>query len=255
MQPKLINASLNHEFMTTRICTILHSTNFPFFNSHTRTFVAGALVFLFTCVGNSQAADSEILAIKNNLAYDAVLTPNLAVEFTMTPRWSIELGGSLNPFPLDDAKFPKWRHFAVWVAPRFWFCHVYYGGFISINAAYTHYNVGGNAWPVDWMYQQVRENRYQGDAAMGGLSGGWHFAITSFFSIELEAGIEAGYTWYDQFECIECGFATAQDERWLVLPKIGVNLSFPIGGDQMSMTRRRWRLQRDGKIYRYCPCF
>ena len=255
MQPKLINASLNHTSMMTRIYTILHSREFSFFHLHTRTIAAGALIFLFACVGRLQAADMEILAIKNNLAYDAALTPNLAVEFTMAPQWSVELGGSLNPFPLDDAKFPKWRHFAVWVAPRYWFCHVFYGGFISLNAAYTHYNVGGNAWTVDWMYPQVATNRYQGDAAMGGLSGGWHFAITSFFSIELEAGVEAGYTWYDQFECIECGFVTAQDERWLVLPKIGVNISFPIGGDPLSMTRRHWRMRREGRIYRYCPCF
>ncbi|MBO4689866.1 MAG: DUF3575 domain-containing protein [Paludibacteraceae bacterium] len=241
--------------MMTRIYTILHSREFSFFHLHTRALAAGALILLFACAGRLQAADMEILAIKNNLAYDAALTPNLAVEFTMAPQWSVELGGSLNPFPLDDAKFPKWRHFAVWVAPRYWFCHVFYGGFISLNAAYTHYNVGGNAWTVDWMYPQVATNRYQGDAAMGGLSGGWHFAITSFFSIELEAGVEAGYTWYDQFECIECGFVTAQDERWLVLPKIGVNISFPIGGDPLSMTRRHWRMRREGRIYRYCPCF
>jgi len=181
---------------------------------------------------------TEWVALKNNLAYDAVLTPNLELEFRLTPKWSLEAGVGFNPFPLDDTKMPKWRHISAWIAPRYWFCHVFNRGFISFNAAYAHYNVAGNAWPVAWMYKQVKENRYQGDAVMGGVSGGWHFAISPHFSIELEAGVDAGYTWYDQFECKHCGAKKAHSGRWFVLPKAGVNLVVPFGGDKASLARR-----------------
>ena len=180
----------------------------------------------------------EVVALKNNLAYDAILTPNLEIEFRLAPKWSMELGAAFNPFPLDDTKFPKWRHVSAWIAPRYWFCNVFNRGFLSVNVAYAHYNVAGNAWPVSWMYKQVKESRYQGDAVMAGVSYGWHFAISPHFSVELEGGVDAGYTWYDQFECKHCGAKKDHGGRWFVLPKIGVNLSVPLGGDKLSLARR-----------------
>ena len=187
---------------------------------------------------SKESSKREVVALKNNLAYDAILTPNLQLEIRLTPKWSLELGAGFNPFPLDDTKFPKWRHLSAWIAPRYWFCHVFNRGFLSFNAAYAHYNVAGNAWPVAWMYPQVKENRYQGDAVMGGLSYGWHFPISPHFSIELEGGVDAGYTWYDQFECKHCGNKKDHGGRWLVLPKLGVNIAIPLGGDELSLAKR-----------------
>lgn len=180
----------------------------------------------------------EIVALKNNLAYDAIATPNLQLEFRLTPKWSIEFGVGLNPFPLKDETFPKWRHLSVSVAPRYWFCNVFNRGFISFNAAYVHYNVAGNSYPIGWMYPQVKDSRYQGDAVMAGVSYGWHFPISPHFSIELEAGADAGYSWFSQFECKHCGGKTNQGGRWLVLPKIGINLSVPLPADDVSLARR-----------------
>ena len=130
---------------------------------------------------------TEIVALKTNMLYDATLTPNLELEFRLTDQWSLELGAGFNPFPLDDTKFPKWRHVSAWIAPRYWFCHVFNRGFVSFNATYAHYNVAGGTWLVGMLYKQLQERRYQGDAVMAGVSGGWHFAISPHFSIELEA--------------------------------------------------------------------
>ena len=185
-----------------------------------------------------QEGKKEHVAIKNNLIYDAAATPNIMLEILLAPKWSMELGVGFNPFPLDDTKFPKWRHIAAWIAPRYWFCNVFNRGFISINAAYAHYNVAGNAYPVSWMYKEVKDGRYQGDAIMAGASGGWHFPIKPYFSIELEGGIDAGYTWYKQYECKHCGDMTDQSGRWFILPKLAVNLVFPLGGDEQSLAKR-----------------
>lgn len=187
---------------------------------------------------SAQIAKPEMVAIKNNLLYDAAATPNLQLEIRLAPKWSIEIGAGFNPFPPDDKKFPKWRHLAVWVAPRYWFCNVFNRGFVSINAAYAHYNVAGDAYPVSWMYKEVKDGRYQGDAVMAGASFGWHFPIKPYFSIELEGGVDAGYSWYDQYECKHCGDKTATGGRWLVLPKVGVNLSFPLVGNEASLAKR-----------------
>ena len=187
---------------------------------------------------NSQSEKVEIVALKNNLLYDAIMTPNLELEFRLTDHWSMEIGAGFNPFALDDTKYPKWRHVAAWVAPRYWFCHVFNRGFLSFNAGYTHYNVAGGKYPLGWIYKKVLDNRYQGDAFFIGESGGWHFAISPHFSIELEAGVDFGYTWYKEFECKHCGVETANKGHWFVLPKVGINLAFPLGGDKASLARR-----------------
>ena len=181
---------------------------------------------------------TEVVALKNNLLYDAAATPNLQLEIKLTDKWTLELGAGFNPFPLSDEKFPKWRHVSASIAPRYWFCHAFNGGFLSFNAAYAHYNVAGGAYPIGWIYNQVKDSRYQGDAVMGGVSGGWHFAISPHFGIELEGGIEAGYSWYDRFECKHCGKKTESSGRWLLLPKVGINLVVPLGGDEKSFAKR-----------------
>jgi len=201
-------------------------------------FAYCAEVESYSDVSNQKSEKVEIVALKNNLLYDAAATPNLELEFRLTKKWSIEFGAGFNPFPLDDTKFPKWRHVSAWIAPRYWFCNVFNRGFLSFNAAYAHYNVAGNAYPVAWMYKEVKESRYQGDAIMAGLSYGWHFAISPHFSIELEGGLDAGYSWYKQFECKHCGEQKDQGGRWLLLPKVGVNLSVPLGGDELSLAKR-----------------
>lgn len=185
------------------------------------------------------SAKIEVVALKTNLLYDAIFTPNLEIEFRLAEHWSMEIGAGFNPFPLKDETFPKWRHFSAWVAPRYWFCNVFNRGFLSANVAYAHYNVAGNAWPVSWMYKQVKDNRYQGDAIMFGISGGWHFAISPHFSIELEAGVDAGHTWFDRFECKHCGKNIDEHSKgWFALPKLGISLVVPLGGDKQGFEKR-----------------
>lgn len=191
--------------------------------------------------GNTKSFASkadEVVALKNNLLYDAAATPNLQLEIKLAKQWSLELGAGFNPFPLSDEKFPKWRHLSAGIAPRYWFCNVFNRGFISFNAAYAMYNVAGGVYPIGWIYPQVQNNRYEGQAVMGGVSGGWHFAISPHFGIELEGGVEAGYSWYSRYECKHCGALSETGGRWLVLPKLGVNLVVPLGGDEDSFARR-----------------
>ena len=183
-------------------------------------------------------AKPEIVALKNDLLYDAILTPNLELEFRLNSHWSMEFGAGFNPFPLNAESYPKWRHVAAWIAPRYWFCNTFNRGFISFNVAYAHYNVAGGNYPIGWMYKQVKRERYQGDAIMFGISGGWHFAISPHFGIELEWGVDAGHTWFDSFECKHCGEPLSSGKGWFALPKLGINLVVPLGGDKVSFDKR-----------------
>lgn len=166
-----------------------------------------------------------IAALKNNLLYDAIATMNLHAEFRLDEHWTLEAGVGFNPFPIDDTKFPKWRHIYVDIAPRYWFCQAFTRDFVSVNLGYSHYNVAGGVYPIGWMYKDVQTNRFQGDALLFGASYGWVFPITKHFSIELEGGVDGGITWYDQFTCKHCGKQLAEKQKkWFALPRVGVNL-------------------------------
>ena len=52
------------------------------------------LVFLLCSVG----ASSQKVAIKNNLAYDALKTPNLSLEFSMGRKWTLDTQVGMNFF-------------------------------------------------------------------------------------------------------------------------------------------------------------
>ena len=43
--------------------------------------------------------------------------------------------------------------------------------------------------------------------------------------IELEAGVDAGYAWFDRFECPHCGAKIDSPRKWFAVPKAGVNIS------------------------------
>ena len=184
------------------------------------------------------------IALKNNILYDAVLTPNLQMELRLNPHWTMELGAGFNPFPLNDKILPKWRHVLAWAEPKYWFCGAFTRDFVAVNAAYSHFNAAGGKYPVGWLYKDVLDNRFEGDAVMAGLSYGWHFPLSAHFSIELEAGVDAGYAWYDRYECQHCGRKIAEEGRWFAVPKASVSLVVPLD-DSKPLFRKRCDCDRE----------
>ena len=184
-------------------------------------------------------SEPSYVALKNNLLYDAIATPNLQAEFRLDDHFTLQLGAGFNPFPLDDKVIPKWRHVEVEIAPRYWFCEAFTRDFLSMNMGYVHYNVAGGKYPIGWMYKDVQTNRFQGDALLLGASYGWHFALSPHFSIELEAGVDAGITWYQKYECVHCGKQLGNREHgWFALPRLGVNLVVLLGGNREGFEER-----------------
>jgi len=175
---------------------------------------------------------TPVFAMKNNLLYDAILTPNLTFEVKLAKRWTLQVEGGFNPFPLDDTKDHKWRHFLVDLEAKYWFCEAFHRDFIGVNVAYSHYNVAKGAYPIGWLYPAVKDNRFQGDAVMAGVSYGWSFPVSKHVAFELEAGVDAGYTWYGKYECPHCGALLAQERKWFAVPKAGVNISILLPAEE-----------------------
>lgn len=193
--------------------------------------------------GLDESPESEItpsyVALKNNLLYDATLTPNLQLEFRLDGHWTLQAGVGFNPFPLRDEVIPKWRHLSAELAPRYWFCEAFARDFVSLNIAYAHYNVAGGKYPIGWLYKDVLTNRLQGDAVMLGASYGWTWNVARHFNIELEGGIEGGLAWYDRYECVHCGkLKAAREHRWFALPRLGVNIVWLLNDNEQAFDER-----------------
>ena len=84
------------------------------------------LVFLLCSAG----AFSQKVALKNNLAYDALKTPNLSLEFSMGRKWTLDTQVGMNFFFYTrDAtssryKAKKFSHWLVQPELRYWTCDV-----------------------------------------------------------------------------------------------------------------------------------
>lgn len=170
---------------------------------------------------------SQKVVLKNNLLYDATLTPNLGIEVRLDDKWTAGLNVGYQPWPFSDAKERKLRHLLIAPEVRYWLCNVFSGWFVGANAFYTHYNISKIKFPFG-MYPSVENRRKQGDAFAAGIFGGRSWILSPHWSIEAEAGIDVGYTKYKEYDCEHCGDYYGEDKKPFAVPKIGINIIYNI---------------------------
>lgn len=169
---------------------------------------------------------AQKVAIKNNLLYDATVTPNLALEIAMSRKMTLEMAAGLNFFDFSDNK--KIKHFLVQPELRWWTCDVFNGHFFGLHGHVAQFNVGGWDIPVGRL-DTFRNNRYQGYLYGGGLSYGYQWLLRPRWN--LEASIGGGYAriHYEKYPCTTCG--TKLDEghtNYLGVTKAAVSLIYII---------------------------
>ena len=210
-----------------------------------RLFVS---IFFLFCIFDSCFVSAQVVALKTNLLYDATASANLALEVKVADRWTLGAGAGLNlwnPVKSSDSAEdlpPKWRHVLVNAEARYWFCSVFVRDFIGINAVYSHFNVAGDGYPVAWAEKMIYtfgttpagsessviDTRKQGDMVAAGVFYGWSWILSPHISLELEAGLDIGHAWYDEYACQRCGLLLEKKEEWFLAPKLGVNFIWQI---------------------------
>jgi hypothetical protein len=142
-------------------------------------------------------------ALKTNLLYaGATATPNLAFEFGLGRRTSLELSASYNPWNLSGSleSNKKLVHMIIKPEFRWWTCERFNGHFFGLHGIYAHYNVGTRDIPLLF----DKEYRYEGWAAGGGISYGYHWSVARRWSVEFGLGVGALYMKYDRYDCAAC---------------------------------------------------
>lgn len=173
------------------------------------------VILFFAAIGLAQA---QKVALKNNLLYDATATPNLALEFSMGKKTTLDLYGGFNPFQILSNN-RKWKHWLAQPELRYWFCEAFNRGFIGIHGHVGQMNVGGIRVPeVGYItnrkqFQNMQNFRYQGWFAGAGASVGYHWILSDRFSLETSIGAGWVHLWFDKFNCPECGSKVAGDQK------------------------------------------
>lgn len=170
-----------------------------------------ACLFFFLLFNLS--AFSQKIAIKNNLAYDALLTPNLSLEFSLGKKWTLDTQVGMNFFFYEDNamasgyKTSKWSHWLVQPEIRYWTCEMFNGWFWGLHAHGGQMNVGGINIPfvLQNHHKEMKAHRYEGYFYGGGISTGYHWILSNRFSMEASIGIGYARVKYDKFKCGSCG--------------------------------------------------
>ena len=166
---------------------------------------------------------AQHLAIKTNTLYAATTTPNLGLEARLAEQWTAGVNIGLNPFSFSDNK--KLKHFLIMPQARYWLDESFFGHFIGFNAAYMHYNVSNIDFPLG-LYPGVDNERRQGDAIAAGASWGHTWLLSPRWSIEVEAGIDLGYTWFKAYDYQRCGTLRGKDNELFLMPRLALNFCY-----------------------------
>ncbi len=159
-------------------------------------------IFILISLILSVSLYSQHVGIKNNLLYDATLTPNLGLEIGMGKKTTLDLIGAYNPFTFKDDR--RFKHWLAQPEVRFWSCEKFNGTFWGIHAHGGEFSVGGWKLPFD-MFKPLKDHRYEGYFVGGGISVGHQWMLSKHWN--LEASIGAGYAFieYEKYKHNECG--------------------------------------------------
>ncbi len=92
------------------------------------------LIILLLCLASFTPMKAQDVAVKTNLLYDAVLTPNIGVEVGVAPKWTIDVTGQLNAWTVNEH---YWKHWLAQPEARYWFCQRFAGHFVGAPASLT----------------------------------------------------------------------------------------------------------------------
>lgn len=160
------------------------------------------------------SAKGQRIAVKNNLLYDALLTPNVSVEVALGEKFTLDTQLGANYFfyttnsisPAYTTK--KWSHWLLQPEVRYWTCDVFNGWFFGFHLHGGQMNVGGVNIPLFILQNKngmMKNHRYEGYFFGGGISAGYQLPISDRFNMELSLGLGYARLVYDKFKCATCG--------------------------------------------------
>lgn len=168
-------------------------------------------------------AFSQTTSLKNNLLYDATLTPNIGIEQKIDSLSTVQLFYGLNPWRLSDTK--RLRHWTLMPEYRHWLKESFRGHFFGLHALGGEFNIAGIGPTAS-----IRDYHYQGWYVGGGLTYGYAWRLSDHWNLEAAIGLGYVHLSYDKYENEECGLPLGSGHHNYVGPtKLALNLAYLIG--------------------------
>ena len=131
-------------------------------------------LFSWVCLLASSLFMYGQMAVKTNVAMDAVAIPNLGVEVGLSKKLTVDIPFYYNPWKYSDNKMLK----LVMVQPelRYWLCDKFNGHFFGFHLMGGAYNTTGIDLPFS-PFDDLKDFRYKGHFYGGGVSYGYQFVL------------------------------------------------------------------------------
>jgi opacity protein-like surface antigen len=184
-----------------------------------------AIVLAVLGIARVQAQD---VAVKTDLLKDVVLTPTIGVEFGLAPKWTFEVSGSLNAWPVNDH---YWKQWMVMPEARYWFCQRFAGHFVGAHVLGGQYNFGNLHNNIKFLgtdFSKLTDERHQGWMVGAGIAYGYDWILSRHWNLEAEIGFGWVYTRYDVYPCATCGSKTRsrKPHNYVGPTKAAINLVY-----------------------------
>lgn len=164
------------------------------------------------------------VAVKTNVAMDALLQPNLGLEFGVAKKLTVDIPVYYNPWEYSDSKMLKL--FMVQPELRYWLCDKFNGHFFGVHVMGGAYQTMGLDLPFS-CFDDTDVYRYKGHFYGGGISYGYQWILGKHWNIGATIGIGYAYVRYKQYECEDCGDFIGKDHKNYFGPtKAAINLIY-----------------------------
>ena len=179
---------------------------------------------------------AQEVAVKTNILYDAMTTPNLGVEIGAGLKNTFQLFYGLNPWKFNSdthgRRFAK--HWVLMPEYRWWLCTKYNGHFIGVHAMGGEFNAASVSLPIPGFFfsgenipKAVKDTRFQGGFAGIGATYGYQWILDRHWNVEAEIGIGYNHVWYDQYPCYVCGSKIKSGQtNYAGVTKLGLSLVY-----------------------------
>lgn len=151
-----------------------------------RAKIAAAMAVAFTFA--TQTVHAQNVGVKANALSFAHTALGMGAEMSLGYHWSTELYGVISPWKRTEDKAKK--YWAVQPEVRYWPCQAMVGHFFGVHVDGAQYNVGGAA-PFFGLPKSVKDARYEGWLAGGGVTYGYQWVLGRHWNAE--AAVSVGY--------------------------------------------------------------
>ncbi len=129
-------------------------------------------------------------ALKTNLIYDALLMPNLELEWQFNKHWSVAIDGGVAWWS-RSSRNRYYRLATISPEVRYYFKPIDY-----MHGFYAGALVAGGLYQL----QTQPRRGYRGEGFMGGITAGYMWPISRTLSFDAEIGLGYMYTRYKEYE-------------------------------------------------------